>query len=318
MLAATALLVATGARAQNICLVPVAPSASDQPATPLGDRLEIRAGDLAGDADGGLIELFDGVELRYRGGRIAAERANISEGESLIEVLDNVSLEGEGFAVFAERASFDQTTEEMSFEGAGLDLPQRPARATAETITVSPDRMISLTSLSFTTCPEDDVDWELLARELEIDSDAGFGTARGVRLKFKGIPVLAAPYFSFPVDDRRKSGFLTPQIAERDRTGFDLTVPYYLNLAPNYDLLLEPRLMADRGLQFNSSLRYLLSASEGELSLEQLPDDRVLDRSRHFVHLEHESQFGNRWELETFIEDVSDSAYFEDLGDTLG
>jgi LPS-assembly protein len=206
----------------------------------------------------------------------------------------------------------------MSFEGAGLDLPQRPARATAETITVSPDRMISLTSLSFTTCPEDDVDWELLARELEIDSDAGFGTARGVRLKFKGIPVLAAPYFSFPVDDRRKSGFLTPQIAERDRTGFDLTVPYYLNLAPNYDLLLEPRLMADRGLQFNSSLRYLLSASEGELSLEQLPDDRVLDRSRHFVHLEHESQFGNRWELETFIEDVSDSAYFEDLGDTLG
>jgi LPS-assembly protein len=318
LLATTGLLVATNALGQSVCLAPVAPAPPAQPASPLGERLEIRAGDLSGDADGGDIQLFDGIEISYRGGRIAAERANISEGESLIEVLDNVSLEGEGFAVFAERASFDQVTEETSFLSAGLDLTQRPARATAERITVSPERMISLTSLSFTTCPEDDVDWELLARELEIDSDAGFGTARGVRLKFKGIPLLAAPYFSFPVDDRRKSGFLAPQIAERDRTGLDLTVPYYLNLAPNYDLLLEPRLMEERGPQFSSTFRYLLPTSQGQLNFEQLPEDRRLDRSRHFVHLEHESQFGSRWELETFIEDVSDPAYFEDLGDSLG
>lgn len=283
-----------------------------------GERLEIQAGDFSGDAADGRVELFDGISFSYRGGVITAERAMVLEDDSLIEVLDNVSLRGDGFEVSAEDASFDQVTEEMSFSGAALNIPERSARATAESIVVTPNGFISLNEIMFTTCPEDDVDWELLGRGLVIDRDAGFGRARNVRLKFGRVPILWAPYFSFPVDDQRKSGFLAPQIAERDRTGFDLTVPYYLNLAPNYDLLLEPRYMEERGLQINSNFRYLLPGTDGLLRFERIEEDEQLDRSRHYAHLEHETRFGDRWQLDTYIDDVSDSAYFEDMGGSLG
>jgi len=306
--------------AQNICLAPVElpPARPTENASPIGESIEIQSRSLSGNAADGIQEFTGDVRIRYRDGLIAAERANRSEDESVIEVLGNVSLEGEGLFVYAESARFDQNTREMRFTDAGLDLPEAPARATAEQIVVSADGLISLTQIMFTTCPEDDVDWELLGRELQIDREAGFGRARGVRLKFKGVPILAAPYFSFPIDDTRKSGFLAPQIAERDRTGFDLTVPYYINLAPNYDLLLEPRYMEERGLQVRSTFRYMLPTSNGQLNFEQLPDDDRLNRSRHFVNLDHQSSFGERWQLETHIEDVSDAAYFEDLGDSLG
>ena len=204
-----------------------------------------------------------------------------------------------------------------TFSGARFEIAQ--VRGSTDDIVVDPENgLFSMTELFFTTCPEDDEDWRLLARELEIDEEAGFGTARGVRLIFKRMPLLWAPRFSFPIDDRRKSGFLTPRIGERDRTGLDIVVPYYLNLAPNYDLLLEPRYMSDRGVQVTSNFRYLSAGTEGALLVENLPDDRAADRSRHFVNFDHETLLGEHWRVLANVENVSDPAYFEDLGDDLG
>jgi LPS-assembly protein len=305
--------------AQDVCLAPVAvPVASSPAATPIRDSLQIQAGDASGQARDGSTELSGGFSLRYRGGVIRSERATFSDRTSSIEVIENVSFEAEGILVSAEGAQFDRTTETTTFTRAGLNLTEQSARATADRIVVDPNGLVSLTDIMFTTCPEDDLDWQLLGKNLVIDTEAGFARARNVRLKFKPIPILWTPVFSFPIDDRRKSGFLTPQIAERDRTGFDVTVPYYLNLAPNFDLLLEPRYMEDRGFQFTSRFRYLMPNTEGQLDLETLPDDNRLNEARHFVKLAHESLFGERWQLETSVEDVSDSAYFEDLGDSLG
>ena len=171
----------------------------------------------------------------------------------------------------------------------------------------------------FTTCPPENIAWELSAKSAELDVNGGVGTARGVKLDFKGVPVLYVPYFSFPINNERKSGFLTPDISERDRTGFDLSVPYYLNLAPNYDLTLEPRYMSERGTQLRSDFRYLMPNSRGEFGFEYLPDDEETQTTRRYANLQHESLFGSATssQLLSGIEEVSDDAYFEDLGSSL-
>ena len=287
------------------------------PATPaLGDdALVLDAGDVFVDNDGYLFS--EGFLLRYRDAEIRAEGATMTPDNASIEVLENVSLTSEMFSITASGADIDRRGETVSFGSAAFEIPERTARGSAENI-VFTNGSLSLSDLSFTTCPEDQVTWELRIRELEIDQEEGFGRASGVGFRWKNVPVFKLPRFSFPIDDRRKSGFLAPRIAERDRTGFDLTVPYYVNLAANYDLLLEPRFMEDRGLQMTSRFRYLLPRSDGQLRAENLPDDRSTNRSRHFVSLAHESNFSQRWRLITSIETVSDEAYFEDLGDTLG
>lgn len=219
--------------------------------------------------------------------------------------------------VYGEDAEVDATNEEIIFTGGGFELPRRPARGSAQEIKIQGDNTVSLTMVNFTTCPSDPPDWELLARELEMDVEAGFGTARGVKLRFKGVPILGAPYLTFPIDDRRKSGILTPSFSNRDRTGLDISVPYYLNLAPNYDMTIEPRFMRERGLQVNTEFRYLLPGTQGQLNFDYMPDDSKADLSRRYFNLNHESMFGERWRVVANVQEVSDNNYFEDLGNSL-
>ncbi|HSC13477.1 MAG TPA: LPS assembly protein LptD, partial [Gammaproteobacteria bacterium] len=233
--------------------------------------------------------------------------------------LGRVEVKGPEATVFGEDAHYDPDIEQISFSAAGFELPTRPARGSAQQIEVTSDGRISLASMLFTTCPPENVAWEFSAKSAELDVNAGVGTARGVKLDFKGVPVLYVPYFSFPINSERKTGFLTPVIGGGDRTGFDVAVPYYLNLAPNYDLTLAPRYMRERGTQLNSDFRYLLRNSRGEFGFEYLPEDEETKAVRRYANLQHESLFGSfdQFEVLSGFEEVSDDAYFEDLGTSL-
>ncbi len=319
--ATVAVVAASQAAAQGVCLPPYLTRTSvsavvGPPVSDPGAPLRIEAGTISGGLNGP-TELGNGISFTYRDGAVTAEQARMDPNDDSVDVAGRVTFENDDFEIFADDAHYDRDVEMLSFGAAGFNLPKRPARGSAESIQVTAAQRMSLTNLNFTTCPEDDVDWELLARELEINSEEGFGTARGVKLRFKGVPILYAPYFSFPVDDSRKSGFLTPHIAERERTGLDITVPYYLNLAPNYDLTLEPRYMSKRGVQVSSDFRYMLPRTAGTMSFEYLPDDDRTNTTRRYVNLQHETTFAERWQLVTGVEEVSDVSYFEDMGDSL-
>jgi len=60
--------------------------------------------------------------------------------------------------------------------------------------------------------------------------------------------VLYSPYMSFPIDNRRLTGFLAPTFGHTQRSGFSLTTPFYWNIAPNYDATVRPRYLASRGV----------------------------------------------------------------------
>jgi len=278
-------------------------------------RVKITAGqvDLSGEEG---VEFFDQVEFRYGDRSISAESATYDRVAQTIDVRGTVLYTDSDVTVYGEEAEVDTENEEIRFTGAGFDIPQRPARGSAEIIRIRSDQTIALSTVIFTTCPADRTDWELMAAEVELDVEKGFGTARGVKVEFKGVPILYTPYMTFPIDDRRKSGLLTPKFSERDRTGFDISAPYYLNLAPNYDMTLEPRYMSERGVQLNTEFRYLLPRSDGRLSLEYLPDDSDTNDSRSYLTYNHETMLDQGWRVVVSLADVSDDAYFEDLGDS--
>jgi LPS-assembly protein len=310
--------------AQDLCLPPNDPPLTDpsdesaltEPAPVVAETdelvIEAQTFDVGADGKG---QFSDQVVIRTRDGRITADRTTVDDNS--VEIGGRVTLEAPDVKVYGEDAQYDSDSETIRFTGAGFDLPKRPARGSAEDITIQSDSRVSLLNVLFTTCPVDDPDWELHARDINLDVNGGIGTARGVKLDFKGVPILYAPYFSFPIDGRRKSGFLTPDISERDRTGFDLSVPYYLNIAPNYDLTLEPRYMSKRGVQLRSDFRYLQPNSEGQLGFEYLPDDDEIDDTRSYVNYHHRTLVGNNWQVIAGIEEVSDDIYFEDLGSSL-
>ncbi|MES2204659.1 MAG: LPS assembly protein LptD [Pseudomonadota bacterium] len=135
---------------------------------------------------------------------------------------------------------------------------------------------LDLRHASYSTCPPDDKTcaWHLTANDLHLDKTEGRGTAYGSTLWLRHLPVMYLPYFSFPLDDRRKSGLLYPSFTNSSNSGYSFVIPYYANLAPNYDLTLYPNFYEERGTYLNSDFRYLTRGSVGSVDVGVLPDDR--------------------------------------------
>ncbi|MFN4264036.1 MAG: LPS-assembly protein LptD [Thioalkalivibrionaceae bacterium] len=181
---------------------------------------------------------------------------------------------------------------------------------------VGPDRYRA-ERLDYTTCPDGNSDWVLATRQLDVDQDKGFATARDALLRFKGVPVLYAPWFRFPVDDRRHTGLLAPTLQRSDRRGTELITPFYWNIAPNRDATLTPRLMSRRGLLIESEWRVWERWGRAELDANLLPNDRVNHQSRHLLRLQSDATLalpGGDWRWTIDATDLSDPAYVRDFG----
>ncbi|KAG1376897.1 hypothetical protein G6F59_018220 [Rhizopus arrhizus] len=85
---------------------------------------------------------------------------------------------------------------------------------------------------------------------------------------------------TFPVKKERKSGFLMPTYGTTSQGGFDFSLPYYLNLAPNYDATIQPRYFSKRGMQLGGEFRYLGAGYSGTLDGTYLPNDNITSEDR--------------------------------------
>ncbi len=175
----------------------------------------------------------------------------------------------------------------------------------------------------YTTCRADDSrpltdsDWYIKASTMTLDQTTQIGVARNARIIFKGVPILATPYLSFPLDDSRKSGLLAPTLSVTSRNGIEFLAPYYLNLAPNYDLTLYPKVISQRGLQLGADARYLSPTYNGDFRVEGLPDDQ-LDQHRLRYALSTLNTFASgAWSGYLNASKVSDDNYFVDFSRTI-
>lgn len=191
------------------------------------------------------------------------------------------------------------------------------AHGSAQQIRLRNENQSEFDRVRYSACPPDDEDWWLSSRELELDRAEGFGTARNATLRFFGVPLLYTPYISFPIDDRRKTGVLPPSIGYNSRGGFDLAVPYYLNLAPDYDATLTPRLISRRGVMLGTEARLLRPGFATELGFNYLPDDSLYQDDRWQAAFDFRSSWQNNAYLQADYNRVSDNDYLDDFGSDL-
>ena len=261
--------------------------------------------------------LSGGVVLR-RGDRIAgADTALYDPLTQALMLTGAVRYEDPNTAVVSRSAEFGYETGRIRFEGAEFQLGLQGSRGSAGVLEINQEGRLQLADVGYTTCPPDSNDWIIEASNIELNTATGVGKARNLKLRFQGVPILYSPYLSFPISDARKSGILTPEIGSTGRSGNELSVPYYWNIAENYDATLTPRLLTARGLQMGGEFRYLMASSNGILQGEYLPDDNRVDDNRYLVSYDHRTLFSNGWRNTVDFRQVSDNQYFEDLGGSL-
>jgi LPS-assembly protein len=199
------------------------------------------------------------------------------------------------------------------FSAAEFELRERSARGAADRMQLTPAGVIQLAGVRFTTCPRNDTAWQLRADEITLDTRTQLGTGRGARVDFKGVPIMYLPWLTFPLGTQRKSGFLFPSLGHSTRSGVQLVVPYYWNIAPNMDLTFEPALYARRGVDVAGQFRYLTRTQRGKFSMNYLPSDQLAGDDRSRFRLEHVSNLPHELRFLIDAENVSDSFYFEDF-----
>ncbi len=300
---------------------------ADNQATPV----TLTAGTLRSRV-GATTTVSGGVVVRQGARRIAAEELTIDERSQRVRADSAVRVAEPGLHMLGQRAEVALRGEDARIEDVEFVLTDLALRGGAAMIDKRAGTL-DLVGATFTRCPPKKDIWRMRATNMRIDRDSALATARHARLTLGKVPILYAPYMRFPVRDERASGFLFPNIGYDGEDGLDLTLPYYLNLAPHYDATLTPRLIANRGLGAEAEFRHLGARQRNEFGGAFLPADdnyngefsrpdflavggaasAFAPADRWLLTSEHRGRFDQLRTLVDFAA-VSDNDYFVDLG----
>lgn len=284
------------------------------------------------DMNSNYSEIYDNEVGNYEG-NVEMKRAdqqassNTANYDSVSETLDlhgNVYYSEDELAIFTESATLKLASDEARLRNTMFISPATPIRGKADAVYRDSDTLSRYKDVAYTACVPGNQDWVVHANDLKMNKKTGFGSAKNAWIEFKGMPIFYSPYLSFPLDDRRLSGFLAPSFGNTQNGGFSFSAPYYWNIAPNYDATLRPRYYTKRGAMLAGDFRYLTESSKGSISAEYMPDDKAVKpedtirtSARYLASIKNTTRFSPHINSNMDLNVVSDKFYFADLGNAL-
>lgn len=231
------------------------------------------------------------------------------------------ATKGAGMIGVAEQLQYNANNQTATAKDVAFASTTINAHGHAKQMQKVNDSQYKLDEVMFSTCPPTERKWHLDADSITLDTDTGRGIAKNSTLKIKDIPVFYLPYFNFPIDDRRASGFLLPTAGLNATDGLEVSAPYYLNLAANFDATITPTIFSNKNPMLGAEFRYLTANyGSGILDAAYLPDDKKRQgQNRHHLFFDHSWHAKNIENLSAYAtyRSVSDSNYLSDF-DTLG
>lgn len=295
-------------RAENLAPVP-AGTGKPGPAVIDADKLTGKANEQ--------LEATGDATLSQDGQSIRADTLLFDQNTRVVDAQGGVILTQDGNTMSGPHLLFNMGSSVGTMEQPQFYLKENDARGTAEVLNIQDKLHFSLEHATYTTCPAGNQDWLLNMGLLEIDRDRQVGVAHNAWVEFKGVPFLYSPWMDFPLGGQRKSGFLAPIFGGTIKGGTEVTLPFYWNIAPNFDATLAPREMTKRGLMLNNEFRYLQPKYQGEVHVDVLPNDAITKTSRALFSLKHNQRLASRLNGYLNYSRVGDNDYFRDLGDAV-
>jgi LPS-assembly protein len=189
------------------------------------------------------------------------------------------------------------------------------------------NRYTILENGSFTSCLPGSDTWSVVGSEVIHDREEQVAEIWNARFKLGPVPIFYSPYLQLPVGDKRRSGFLIPNAKYTTKNYFEFMLPYYWNIAPNFDATITPHYMHRRGnVMWENEFRYLTRAGSGLMEFDYLPSDDVYrhenpkegDKHRWLFYWQHGGVMDQVWRFNVDYTKVSDPNYFNDFDNKYG
>ena len=261
----------------SVSLVGGLPAMAEEPGAQMSsdEPILLEADDVSYDTNAEVVTARGNVQAVQGGAVLLADEVIYYRNEDRVVASGNVSLTDEdGNTYFGDDATLSDRFQNglINSFSALLDQSSRVAAAQAERIDGNRHLMRKGVFSSCPVCEKEDgttskPTWQIKAVRVVQDQEALKVSYRDLIMEVKGVPVFYFPYFSHPDPSvKRKSGFLFPTIGTSDRLGTIVETPYFMALAPNYDLTLSPLFTGDEGVVMKSEWRHRTPFGDYELS----------------------------------------------------
>jgi LPS-assembly protein len=270
-------------------------------------------------------EIFDNEIGRYLGNvdikradqHSVSHIANYDKVSGTLDLTGDVYYTEDELALYSRSASMKLNADQAKLRDALFISPATHLRGSSKAVYRDSKTFSRYKDVAYTSCRPGNQDWVLHASELKLNDVTGKGAVKNAWMEFKGVPVFYTPYLSFPTDNRRTTGFLTPSLHYTQQGGVGIYTPYYWNIAPNYDATFTPRYLTSRGLLLDAHFRYLTEMTKGAVKLEYLPNDSQLNKSRYLGAITNHTVYTPNITSNLDLNYVSDKNYFSQLGNSL-
>ncbi len=220
------------------------------------------------------------AQIRRNGAVMKADEIKYDPDSDVAELTGNTEFSKGNASFKGPKARFKVDAREGEMDAPNYELRDNRASGNANRLTIETSDVFVFDKATYTTCTPENLDWYFTASTLEIDNEQKEMVGTNGVMRFFDIPIAYVPYFTAPTSNQRRSGILAPVAGYNSNNGIDVTQPYYVNIAPNRDLLLLPRVMGQRGVQLGAKYQFLDQQYAGSLGGDYLPYDRKTGTDR--------------------------------------
>ena len=290
------------------------------------ESIIIEANESTIDKNGDALLIGD-VEFSQLNRKIFSDQAIWSQQQRSAEFNGNVTILNSEMVMTGDYAHISEGNQIGKLENSEYAIPKSHMRGSAASIDSSGQSLISLKDATYTFCEPNQNDWDIKASEIHLDRESGIGSAWHARLRIKEFPVMYLPYYRFPIDDRRMTGFLDPTISLNGEFQAEImSLPFYINLHPQADATITPTEILDHGLLWEAQFRHMTSLfGYGEFNYGMLNDDRSYlqdedeanssteKEDRWSINYQQLGEISTHWKHRWQYNRVSDNEYFNDM-----
>ena len=220
------------------------------------------------------------AQIRRNGAVLKADEITYNPDTDIADLLGHAELSKGNITFKGPKGQFKVDAREGDMETPTYEMRDNGGNGKAKKLTVESADVFVFDKATYTTCTPENMDWYFTASTLEIDNEQKEMVGTHGVMRFFDVPIAYIPYFSAPTSGQRRSGILAPVVGYNSNNGLDITQPYYVNIAPNRDLLLMPRYMNQRGTMLGAQYRFLDTKESGIVAGEYLPYDKQTGTNR--------------------------------------
>ena len=245
-----------------------------------GDALTFTSSDsITGVVDRDM-HLKGRAQIRRNGSVLKADEITYNPDTDVTDLLGNAELSKGNVTFKGPKGQFKVDAREGAMDTPAYELRDNGGNGTAKKLTIQNSDVFVFDKATYSTCTPENLDWYFTADTLEIDNEQKEMVGTHGVMRFFDVPIAYVPYFTAPTGGQRRSGILAPVAGYNSNNGLDITQPYYINIAPNRDLLLLPRYMNHRGAMLGAQYRFLDSKYSGTVMGEFMSYDKKTGTDR--------------------------------------